>query len=493
MNTLTKVLPRVRSQVPTAGGLTESVTNLVGLTRYRPIPLHDKLSDALEPIGASYEGAPVTISNLNNGIRVVSRNTNEVVSNVGIYVDVGSRYLAPHSCGAVDFMKDMQMNFLPTRTRTRLDASCGFYRLGSGMQISAFRDCLMYRGECFKSSMQGTLDVMADLALNTDFEDWLVRDNHDEYMWRRGDQWQNAEEIIPELLHQAAYQGNTYGLPLHPNESNVHEINGDLMRHVHNIFFQPSRILCVGVGVEHEALEDIAFNSLGHIREGDNTDLTVQKAPPKYTGGERRLEREMGDWQTHVGLAFETENWHSKDLMAMCVLNMMMGGGGSFSAGGPGKGMYTRLYQDALARWSYITHISCSHSIYEDTALFCYYGTSAPEHAGRLVDVMCHQAKQAADKAATPQELERAKTALANNICYEYERREVQFEDIARQCAVYGKHRSPEEWFPEIMSVTAEDVSRVAQKMLKKPPTVVAAGHELSYLPVYTDVMNKFN
>lgn len=169
-----------------------------------------------------------------------------------------------------------------------------------------------------------------------------------------------------------------------------------------------------------------------------------------------------------------------------------MGGGGSFSAGGPGKGMYTRLYQDALARYSWINHISCSHSIYDDTALFCYYATSLPEHAGRLLEVMVHQAKQAADKAPSPQELDRAKTALANNICYEYERREVQFEDIARQTAVYGKHRGPAEWREEIKAITAEDVSRVAQKMVKKPPTLAACGGELSYVPVYHELASKF-
>lgn len=41
------------------------------------------------------------------------------------------------------------------------------------------------------------------------------------------------------------------------------------------------------------------------------------------------------------------------DFVATCVLNMMMGGGGSFSAGGPGKGMYTRLYTNVLNRYSH--------------------------------------------------------------------------------------------------------------------------------------------
>ena len=38
------------------------------------------------------------------------------------------------------------------------------------------------------------------------------------------------------------------------------------------------------------------------------------------------------------------------DFIPFAVLNMMMGGGGSFSAGGPGKGMFTRLYLNVLNR-----------------------------------------------------------------------------------------------------------------------------------------------
>jgi hypothetical protein len=42
------------------------------------------------------------------------------------------------------------------------------------------------------------------------------------------------------------------------------------------------------------------------------------------------------------------ESWHSADIYALCVLQMLMGGGSSFSSGGPGKGMYSRLYSRVL-------------------------------------------------------------------------------------------------------------------------------------------------
>ena len=53
----------------------------------------------------------------------------------------------------------------------------------------------------------------------------------------------------------------------------------------------------------------------------------------------------------HCVIGLESSSCLDEDFIAFCVLNMMMGGGGSFSAGGPGKGMYTRLYLNVLNRW----------------------------------------------------------------------------------------------------------------------------------------------
>lgn len=52
----------------------------------------------------------------------------------------------------------------------------------------------------------------------------------------------------------------------------------------------------------------------------------------------------------HVVIGLESCSHRDPDFVAFCVLNMMLGGGGSFSAGGPGKGMYTRLYLNVLNR-----------------------------------------------------------------------------------------------------------------------------------------------
>jgi hypothetical protein len=63
-------------------------------------------------------------------------------------------------------------------------------------------------------------------------------------------------------------------------------------------------------------------------------------------------------------------NWHEADMVPMAVLQMMLGGGASFSAGGPGKGMYSRLYEQVLNRHHFVQSALSFNSIYDDTAIF---------------------------------------------------------------------------------------------------------------------------
>lgn len=59
---------------------------------------------------------------------------------------------------------------------------------------------------------------------------------------------------------------------------------------------------------------------------------------------------------------------------------MLMGGGGSFSAGGPGKGMYSQLYLNVLNQYHWVYHAQALNHPYSDTGLFCMFGSSHPTH-----------------------------------------------------------------------------------------------------------------
>ena len=73
---------------------------------------------------------------------------------------------------------------------------------------------------------------------------------------------------------------------------------------------------------------------------------------------------------TRIYIGFEALAIDDADLYALATLHTLLGGGGSFSAGGPGKGMYSRLYGAVLNRFHEVDHCAAMHQCYTDSGLF---------------------------------------------------------------------------------------------------------------------------
>jgi processing peptidase subunit alpha len=196
------------------------------------------------------------------------------------------------------------------------------------------------------------------------------------------------------------------------------------------------------------------------------------------------------DELTHFTLAFEGVGWKSDKLVAMCVLNTLMGGGSSFSAGGPGKGMYTRLYQNILNRYPQVQAASVFQSFFNGTGIFGVYGAAPADATGTLVAALCEELKKMATKIEAG-ELERAKNQLTSSLLMNLESRPILFEDIGRQVLVYGERTPPETLVKQIAAVTADDLTGVASKLLKTPPSVAVYG-DTTAVPRYDLIAKQF-
>lgn len=82
---------------------------------------------------------------------------------------------------------------------------------------------------------------------------------------------------------------------------------------------------------------------------------------------------------THVVVAMESCSHQELDnFFPIAVLNSLMGGGGSFSPGGPGKGMFTQLYTNVLNRHHWIYSAIARNHSYIDSGIFALYGSAHP-------------------------------------------------------------------------------------------------------------------
>ncbi|KAG9462123.1 hypothetical protein GDO78_014866, partial [Eleutherodactylus coqui] len=189
---------------------------------------------------------------------------------------------------------------------------------------------------------------------------------------------------------------------------------------------------------------------------------------------------------SHIMIGLESCSFLEDDFIPFAVLNMMMGGGGSFSAGGPGKGMFTRLYLNVLNRHHWMYNATSYHHSYEDTGLLCIHASADPRQVREMVEIITRKFTLMAGSVGEV-ELDRAKTQLKSMLMMNLESRPVIFEDVGRQVLATGKRKLPHELCSLISKVQASDIRRVATKMLRSKPAVAALG-DLSELPDYDQI-----
>jgi predicted Zn-dependent peptidase len=138
-------------------------------------------------------------------------------------------------------------------------------------------------------------------------------------------------------------------------------------------------------------------------------------------------------------LNFQGAGQSSKDLVPLAVLSTLLGGGDSFSSGGPGKGMTSKLYENVLNRHHYVASALATHFMYGTTGMFTLKGSCDASFAGQLATVLAKELKELVDK-VNPADLERARNATASIVLINNEHGAINAEDMGRQ--VHAPHFS---------------------------------------------------
>lgn len=197
--------------------------------------------------------------------------------------------------------------------------------------------------------------------------------------------------------------------------------------------------------------------------------------PAHYTGGFIALPpipppaNPMLPRLSHIHLAFEALPISSPDIYALATLQTLLGGGGSFSAGGPGKGMYSRLYTNVLNQHGWVESCVAFNHSYTDSGIFGISASCSPTRTTEMLEVMCRELQSltldTGYTALQTQEVNRAKNQLRSSLLMNLESRMVELEDLGRQVQVHGRKVGVKEMCDQIEALTVEDLRRVARQV----------------------------
>ncbi|CAG5130337.1 unnamed protein product [Candidula unifasciata] len=444
------------------------------------------------------------VTTLDNGLKVASENKFGQFCTVGVLMSSGSRYEAAYPSGVTHFLEKLSFGTTPLwsdRDRILQDLE----KVGGICDCQGSRDTLVYAASARTHGLDTVLNILSDVTLRPLFPD----DQIDHARKAIGFEIEamhmdpNPESLLMEMIHSAAYHGNTLGLPRICPPENINIITRPVLYAYMNERHHPKNTVIAGVGVDHEKLVQLAHKFFVEekkplwLSEGET--WGQREVEPtcisQYTGGSVQVEKDLSNVSlgptpmpelVHVVFGLESCSHKDPDFIAFCVLNMMLGGGGSFSAGGPGKGMYTRLYLNVLNRYVWIESATAYNHAYEDSGLFCIHASSHPSKLRELVEVILREIVFTAST-VYQDELNRAKRQLQSMLMMNLEVRPVVFEDIGRQVLAGSTRHPPQFYFDQIGNITERDIQRVANRMLKSKLSVAAYG-SLAGLPAYEDM-----
>ncbi|CAG0916032.1 unnamed protein product [Notodromas monacha] len=485
-------------------------------------------SSSMPPLSEPLNGLPTAIfskpsalthetevTTLSNGLRVASQNKFGQFCTVGVVVDSGPRYEVAYPSGITHFLE--RAAFQSTAEFSDRDKLLHeLEKFGGICDCQASRDTFICAASAEIHGLDPVVKILGDVTLRPRFKDEeleVVRQTI-QFEWEDLELRPDQEVALMEMIHAAAYKDNTLGLPKLCPLENLKKIDRALLYSFLSSHHTPERMVIAGVGVEHSALCEVAEKyfvdmkpiwDIGSEIEGRMTGGrmpllhgTADSSVAQYTGGLVVSERDMSNLcpgpnrqgipeLAHFVLGLEScSHQDQKDFIPSCVLNAMMGGGGSFSAGGPGKGMYTRLYTNVLNRQHWMWSATAYNHAYADSGLFCIHAAAHPSQLREMVEVVVKEFVMMGGH-VDKEELERAKAQLQSMLLMNLESRPVIFEDIGRQVLATGQRKPPEHYIDEISRINEEDIRRAAHRMLRSRPSVAALGN-LKNLPVMEEI-----
>lgn len=367
-------------------------------------------------------------------------------------------------------------------------------QLGGQFISSSSRETILYQATTYSQSLPAVLSILSDTVLHPNIEQDELDIQREAALWEVGEIKTKPEMILPELLHETAFRNNTLGNPLLCPEDRLETMTPETLREFRRRWYRPDRLVVAAAGIEHDQLVDLANRYFGAVKPAVNTTTTtttsaslssttttasssssppassapfstltsklasvvsggsssptpspssegeeaaesyeyLANAPARYTGGTLLLDNPDLEF-THIYVGYEGLSIHDPDIYALATLQVLLGGGGSFSAGGPGKGMYSRLYTSVLNQYYAVDFCSAFHHCYLDSGLFGISISVEPSFLYRTPELLAQQfdaVTRPMKNGVTELELRRARNQLKSSLAMALESRMVQVEDL---------------------------------------------------------------
>jgi processing peptidase subunit beta len=330
---------------------------------------------------------PTVVSTLPNQMRVASENTGGETATVGVWIDTGSRYESDANNGVAHFLEHMA--FKGTSKRSQLQLEVEVENMGGQLNAYTSREQTVYYAKVLKQDVPKAVDLLSDILTNSTFSAAAVERERDVILREMEEVESMTEEVIFDMLHEAAYVGTPLARTILGPEENIRSISADdIKKYITTHYTGPRMVVAASGAVDHDALVSLAGDKFGSVPVEAPPGHTFEYEPSLFSGGDLRDYNDDME-QGHFALSFEGLSWTDPDIYALMLVQSLLGtydakkGGAAFSS----SALASRLSKIETG----CTQLQPFCTCYNDTGLFGVYFASnmaKKEHIDDLFSIV---------------------------------------------------------------------------------------------------------
>jgi predicted Zn-dependent peptidase len=390
---------------------------------------------------------------LENGIKLIHKNTSSYVAHLGLIVNTGSRDEAIDEQGIAHFIE--HTIFKGTKKRKSYHILSSLENVGGELNAFTSKEETCIHASFLNQYYQRTLELFSDIFINSIFPDKEIKKEKDvvieEINYYKDLPDENIFDDFEALLFKNHALGrNILGLP-----SIIKTFNRKKIRKFTDANYNTDDVNICSVGnIDFNKLKAFAERYFSEIKS--NLRTVKRKKFSNYKPFSVTLEKNT--IQTHCIIGNLSFSYKDKRRTNMVLMNNLLGG----------PGMNTRLNIALREKHGISYNIESNFVPFSDTGIFNIYLGTDNHSIERAIELVNKELLLLREKKLGSLQLQRAKQQLMGQIAISYESNLTEMLSIGKSYLVYNKVDTLEQVYKEIESITSVDIIELANQVFCK-------------------------
>lgn len=384
---------------------------------------------------------------LDNGLRVIHKNTGANVSYCGFAINVGTRDEKENEHGMAHLVE--HMIFKGTTNRRAWHILNRMESVGGEINAYTNKEETVVYSAFLKQDLPRAVDLLCDIVFNSTFPEKEIEKEVDVIIDEILSYEDNPSELIYDDFEDALFAGCSLGRNILGTPKALKSFTRkDVLSFVRK-YYTPSNMVFFLYGDGKDLYLKRMLENRTQEVSAKNFKIK-RKTPEKYIKTNNTLYRATN--QAHVLIGNRTYSAKDKKRTPLFLLNNILGG----------PGMNSRLNVELREKRGYVYNVESSLASYTDTGVFAtYFGTDA-KRTDRCVEIILKEFDKFKNNKLTSTQLQAAKKQLIGQIAVSKDNNENNALAMAKMFLHFNVCEPSRLLYEKINNITAEEIMDVA-------------------------------